>query len=175
MKRSTFSSVRSAGKLWICGGVATFPITRRRATNPFQCNDLRQRESESTELFGESYSTLLHLLPRTRHPASGGTYSARKGLRVKISLKGVRVITSRCGRRPQRRGNMLKRAKRTLIVAAGAAALIAAPASAGTVITYHAPNSAIVGYEIYNDCGVLIYQTGITTPYVMTTWQPIPC
>ena len=70
---------------------------------------------------------------------------------------------------------MRRAIKRLAMIAAGAAALVATPASAGMVITYHAPNGWVAGYEVYDDCGTLIAQGGTTTPYVTTSYQPIAC
>ena len=66
--------------------------------------------------------------------------------------------------------------KRVLLIATGAAALIAGPASAGTVITYYAPGGTPVGYKIYCDSGALYQEIGYTeTPYTSTSWVSLPC
>jgi hypothetical protein len=72
----------------------------------------------------------------------------------------------------------MKIVKKMLMVAAGAAALVATPASAGTQHWYFAWNGQIwepVGEAVYNDCGVLIYSTGGTSEHYSTQYYSIPC
>jgi hypothetical protein len=77
-----------------------------------------------------------------------------------------------------RREVMLKKSMRSmLIMAIGAATLAAAPANAGIVYTYYAPNSNgyILGYKVYNDCGALIYEIGYTSDLYDVQWVSIAC
>jgi len=75
---------------------------------------------------------------------------------------------------------MRKAVKTILMIATGAAALIATPASAGVYYKYFAWDAVWqiwvpIGDQAYNDCGVLVYQNGDTSPYYSTEYYSIPC
>jgi hypothetical protein len=70
--------------------------------------------------------------------------------------------------------------KKILIIITGAAALVATPASAGVYYRYFGWHAewqmwVPVGEQVYNDCGVLVYQSGATSPDYTTEYYSVPC